>query len=262
MKDLKKNLNEVLGEIKNAEKAVFLSDFDGTLSKIARTPDKAVLAPGAKEVLEKLSQKVPVAIVSGRELKDVKEKVGINNLIYAGNHGAEWEINGKYFSLKFSQKTEQAVKSAKKDFEILAKNYPGIFVEEKKFAFSVHYRALDSKTAKKFLNDAQFVIEKIKKSGLAEVGYGKKVIDVKPSASGNKGLFVKFLLKSFKNSKKLTVIYLGDDKTDEDVFKALKNGITILVGHNKKSSAKYSLKNPTEVVAFLQKSYKIMVGDN
>ncbi len=66
--------------------AVFL-DYDGTLTPIVDTPDKAILSPQTRDVLIELSKKCVVGIISGRDMKNVKTLVGIDSLIYAGSHG-------------------------------------------------------------------------------------------------------------------------------------------------------------------------------
>lgn len=261
MKSLKENLDKVLSQIKKAEAILLLSDFDGTISNIAKTPDGAVLVAGGKEILAKLSEISVIGIVSGRGLENIKQKVSINNLIYAGNHGAEWEINGKKGAARFDKKTLRAIKSAREEFEVLAQKYPGVFVEEKGFAFSAHYRLAPLKKQKKFVEEAGIIARKFKKTKLVSFSPGKKVIDAKPASSPNKGTFAEFLINKLeKKGKKFLPVFLGDDHTDEDAFKVLKNGITIHVGKaSDRSRAKYFAKNPSEVVKFLEKVYNTIV---
>ena len=68
--------------------AVFY-DFDGTLSEIVEDPDAARLVDGAADALTSLSAACPVAILSGRDLADVRERIGLPGLWYAGSHGFE-----------------------------------------------------------------------------------------------------------------------------------------------------------------------------
>jgi alpha,alpha-trehalase len=261
MKNLKKNMPVVLRRFKKSENVLLISDFDGTLSPIAEKPEKALLPAKAKNILKNWSSVGPVAIVSGRSLRDVKAKVGIKNLIYAGNHGAEWQIDGKYDSLKFDPRIKKLIAAAKKEFKALVKKYPKSLIEDKKIAFSAHYRLLPTKKGRKFLKEAVELAKKYEKTGLISYSFGKKVIDIKPKTVVNKGVFCRFLLNHLEKEtgKKFEVMYLGDDVTDEDAFKEFKSGITVFVGPKKKSFANYSIKNPTEVIDFLEESCKIIV---
>lgn len=82
---------QIAERIRNADQVLLLSDFDGTLSPIVGRPEEAVLPDGTRRAIEALAahQRFGVAVVSGRALSDIKNKVGIQNITYAGNHGME-----------------------------------------------------------------------------------------------------------------------------------------------------------------------------
>lgn len=88
---------------------------------------------------------------------------------------------------------------------------------------------------------------------------GKKVFDIRPKVNWNKGSFAKLVINQIHMQTKTApvVVFIGDDKTDEDVFRILENDVTIHVGKKHQSRAKYYLKNPMEVVKFLQLLNKI-----
>ena len=96
-----------LAGVVGARRPVFFFDFDGTLSKIVNEPAAAALVDGAADTLEALASLYPVAVLSGRDLADVRERVGIPGLWYAGSHGFEMvSPDGVYHS---NQTAAQAI---------------------------------------------------------------------------------------------------------------------------------------------------------
>lgn len=132
--------DKIKDEIHQKHLALFF-DFDGTLSQIVERPELATLSKEIKQGLKKLSKTGTVAIISGRDLKDVMAKVGIENIYYAGSHGFEIEgpdnykfenDQGKRFT-KELDKTEDELKNLLKDIK-------GTIIERKKYAIAVHFR--------------------------------------------------------------------------------------------------------------------------
>jgi trehalose-phosphatase len=232
-------LSKITKEIQ-LKNCIFMFDFDGTLSKIAKTPEEAYLEESTKKTLRDLSKKNYLAIISGRELSDVKNKVGITGLIYAGNHGLEWEIGGKRNGIIIPLVAKNALEETKKIFKIVAKKYPGVLIEGKGFSLSVHYRKITQKKTKIFLQELKRNNYFINNSKLLSVTKGKKVLEIRPSVNWNKGMFIKFLLGQFNS--KFFPIYIGDDTTDETAFRILQKGITIRMGKKQQSYAKYFIK--------------------
>jgi trehalose 6-phosphate phosphatase len=89
------------------------------------------------------------------------------------------------------------------------------------------------------------------------VTQGRMVFEVRPSIKWDKGKALEFLLESLGYAGRADVlpVYIGDDRTDEDAFKALRRrgqGVGILVSkHPKETSASFSLQEPAEVMEFL-----------
>jgi trehalose-phosphatase len=215
-------------------------DFDGTISKIARTPEEAYLEESTKKILRNLIKKNYVAVISGRELSDVKNKVGLIGLIYAGNHGLEWEIGRKRDSILISLATKNALEETKKIFKIVIKKYPGVLIEAKGFSLSVHYRKLTQKKQRFFLQELKRNNYFIDNGKLFSITKGKKVLEIRPSINWNKGKFIKFLLGQFNG--KFFPFYVGDDITDETAFRILRKGITVRMGKKQQSLAHYFIK--------------------
>lgn len=234
-------------------------DYDGTLTPIVETPDKAVVAQETKDLLNRLS-KAPycrVAIISGRALKDLKSIVGLRDIIYVGNHGLEIEGPKIKFESPVALRYKRVIEHIKDDLQLKLSTTKGAFIEDKGLSLSVHYRLVDEKNIQGFLSifneitDPYIVRDKIK------ISSGKKVYEIRPPVIWDKGRVVLWLLarqQFLLGENKIFPVYIGDDVTDEEAFKVLRNkGISIFVGEPKKSNAQYYLKNTQEVKDFLSR---------
>lgn len=247
-----------------AGKYLFLFlDYDGTLVPIAKTPGRASISWKAKGLLKKLSETecCKIAIISGRALKDLKNRIKLSRIIYSGNHGLEIEGPQINFCTPVPPTYRLALERIKEELIKRISLVKGAFVEDKGLSLSLHYRLVaESKRAliKTFFHEVT-IFYKIK--GIIETKSGKMVLEVRPIVNWNKGKVVLWLLARQQFAllgKQIFPVYIGDDLTDEDAFKALKNkGLTIFVGTPKESYAKYYLKNPYEVIDFLGKISKI-----
>jgi alpha,alpha-trehalase len=231
--------------------AIFL-DYDGTLTPIVDTPEKAILPDKTREVLLNLSSKGAVGIISGRDMQNVKTLVGIDSLIYAGSHGFEITGPGKF--KESSSKGAAFLTSldrAQKKLEESIGQINGVLVERKKFAIAIHYRLVDPAN----VPDIEEAVDKINSLHKdLRKAYGKKVFELQPNMDWHKGKALLYLLEALGlNNEKVLPIYIGDDVTDEDAFRALKDkGIGVVVWDTPfPTAAKYSLKNTDEVRDFL-----------
>lgn len=254
--DLWKNLNKITALFKQSSVKILMLDFDGTLAPIVQSPEEAALSIKTKNLLQELSQKTNLylAIISGRKLKDIKEKIGLPNIIYGGNHGLEGEIFEKKYSFPITNTTISTLEKIQKRLDKISSQFKGTIVENKKLGLSFHYRLAEREQIPKCILLLNKALKLYVEKKLVSVIAGKKVLEIVPNVNWNKGHFADLVIKQIKGKtrKHPVVIVIGDDKTDEDAFKYLKNDITIVVGKSHQSTAKYYLKNPTEVVKFLQ----------
>lgn len=233
-------------------------DYDGTLTPIVETPDKAVISEERKDLLDKLSTGpyCKVAIISGRSLSDIKALVGLKDIIYAGNHGLEIEGPKIKFESQVSPKLKSIIRHIYEDALSKLSKIKGVLIEDKGLTISVHYRLVDKKDIQEFLSifaeitDPYIVRDKIK------INSGKKVYEIRPPAMWDKGKVVLWLLARqhfLLERNEILPVYIGDDVTDEDAFKVLKKkGLTVFVGERATSEAQYYLKTTEEVTEFLK----------
>ncbi|MFQ5998055.1 MAG: trehalose-phosphatase [Candidatus Bathyarchaeia archaeon] len=200
-------------------------DLDGTLAAIRKNPRSVRLSKVSIALLERLAklEKFHVSVISGRSIDDLKHLVPVKNIYLAGNHG--FEIRGPNFSF-IHEKTvifTSAVKHFCKEASSLTKAFPGLRIENKEITASIHLRVLRPKNRVLASKKLKEIAKRFKNLIAKE---GKSVIDIMPAIDWNKGRACRFLMSSFGSG---LPIYFGDDRTDEDAFASLEQGITVLV---------------------------------
>lgn len=231
-------------------KLILLLDYDGTLTSIAKHPRLAVLVKKQRKILKRLTvhPNIKAVIVSGRKLSDVKSMIGIPRFTCVGNHGCEIALAGKRIVHPSARRFAPLLKRIRKELSAKLK-IKGVFFEDKEFTLSIHYRLAVKRDLSRF---KRFFYEAIRPwKEKVKITTGKKVYEIQPPFDLDKGKAVIFLIRKLGLSKYFP-IYIGDDKTDEDAFKVLKEkGITIRVGRCRKSAAKYYVSNIADVYKYL-----------
>jgi trehalose-phosphatase len=237
---------------------LLLLDYDGTLTPIAETPEKAVISKEAKELLQKLSGSsyCALGIISGRPVEDVKNIVGIRDIIYAGNHGLEIEGPKIKFESQVPPRLKSVIRNIAEEMPKRLSVINGVLIEDKGLTLSIHYRLVDRKDMPAFEQIFSEVTGPYIICGKIKISSGKEVYEIKPPVKWDKGKVVLWLMarQQFASAEKMVFpVYIGDDITDEDAFKVLKEkGLTVFVGEPGSSIADYYLKNTEEVTRFLR----------
>lgn len=225
-------------------------DFDGTLVPIQENPSSVFLGNEIRSLIDDLSkmESVTVAIVSGRSLDDLIEKVGLGDLVYVGNHGLDIRGPGlRKIDVKALQK-QRVVEKAFGLCQALLGKFSGIFIEDKILSFAIHYRNLEPGRVQDLLFALKVIVSEL---GDLVIKTGKCLFEIFPSVETNKFTAFSWVASQTGNDSNVGKIYLGDDDTDEDVFSSLKDGIGIRVGLEDASSSNFFLKDPLEVEEFL-----------
>lgn len=232
-------------------------DYDGTLTPIVGNPDKAIITPKIKELLKRLSKSrrcVP-AIITGRSLKDIRKKIGLKNIIYAGNHGLQIDGPKIKFRASIGPDYKTILQTIKRKMNKKLSEIKGVLPEDKGLSLSLHYRLVSRKQIPFVKTSFYEAAAPYCKSGKIKTKTGKKVLEIRPAVKWDKGKAVMWLLKSLSatSDSSFVPIYIGDDSTDEDAFKALKNkGLTVIVGRNTKSYAQYYIRSTRETLDFIR----------
>ncbi|WP_109110844.1 trehalose-phosphatase [Azospirillum sp. TSO35-2] len=232
--------------------ALFL-DYDGTLAAIAPRPELAVMPDGARAVVRRLAALCPVAFVSGRDLDDLTAMVAVDGLVYAGSHG--FDLRGPNLQRQIGVDYLADLDGAERLLRDRLAGLTGVLLERKRFAIAIHTRQADP-AHKPAVADTVRAVAKAQPR-LRMTG-GKELYELRPNLPWDKGRAVLALLEELGLEEAGTVpVYIGDDETDEDAFRALADrgaggGIGIRVMETPApTAATWSLHDPDEAVAFL-----------
>jgi len=230
--------------------AVFL-DYDGTLTPIVSHPEDASLSDSMRQTLRSLAARLPVAILSGRDLDDVRGRVLVDGIVYAGSHGFDIAGAGG-LRRELGDAYLPVLDAAENELREALDDIAGAQLERKHFSVAAHYRNVNENDAGRVALAVHAVAAK---HGQLRRIDGKKVYELLPDIDWSKGKAVLWLLETLEVDRgKALPIYIGDDRTDEDAFCTLeKRGIGILVSEQPQATAaSYWLKNPDEVECFLR----------
>lgn len=217
-------------------------------------PTAAHISVEMRQAVAKLAEHCLVVVISGRDLEDVKERVGLDHLIYSGSHG--FEISGPDELHTVSQEATRFLSildQAHRDLQESLRTVPGAYIERKKFSIAVHSR----RVAEPERAQVEAAIDRgAKKHPKLRKTKGKMVFELQPRIDWNKGKAILWIMEAMKLDSQSTLpIYLGDDVTDEDAFRVLPpQGIGLVVkGGTHQTCADYSLEDTEAVRVFLNR---------
>ncbi len=237
---------------------VVMLDVDGTLAPIAQRPGDAEVPLETRRAVSALAvaSGVVVVLVSGRSAADARRMVGVANVWVVGNHGYE-TIGPDGETLIDSQVAayQPLIAQAGRRIQPRLAGVPGVIFEDKGWTLSIHYRLADQALVPKVRAALE---ETVAALGL-RLTEGKMILEVRPPGQINKGTAVLTLgrsLGAFTDHGAL--VFIGDDRTDEDAFRALrsrgKTSVTVRVSDEETTStaAEYWVRDPSEVRVFLE----------
>ena len=245
-----KDAMEWLEEQDRVDNLILFLDFDGTLAPIVERPGDARPLEGVPELVEKLGQELPVAVISGRGLDDVMERLGAKGIYYSGSHGMEFADHDGH---RDESEEVRALLPALEEVEGRLRKVFGddeaLEIERKRFGVAVHFRRKPRARQKV----EQVLAEAVGTEPRLKMGFGKMVREVQPDVDQHKGTALRKIADQMGETSGRPV-YIGDDKTDEDAFEAVADeGFGILVAEEqRRSAATLRLETPQAVRAFLQ----------
>ena len=238
---------------------MLLLDIDGTLSPIAPRPDVAIVPAATQRVLKELArrQDVHIAVISGRSVLDARRLVGVSGLWTIGNHGFEVAPPDQPPSvredvLQFGERVRAAGTRA----IALGERVKGVVVEDKRWTLSVHYRLADPEAVPRLTDEVHAIA---REHGLV-VTHGKKILELRPPIQIDKGSAAVELANELGAlDDGASLMGAGDDRTDEDMFRALRarmpSCVTVRVGDDAsahETAAEFRIPDPAAMRELLE----------
>lgn len=214
-------------------------DYDGTLAPLVDSPADAAMRPSTRRLLKLACRLYPCIVVTGRARNDAAARLrNIDLCRVVGNHGAEPSPHGKAMRRRVQQwMPELTARLSQRQ---------GVIIEDKGFSVALHYRqARERNATRRVVLSAARALEEVRLVG------GKLVVNCLVPGAPHKGLALERERTHFACD---TVIYVGDDETDEDVFQIDRPGqlLSVRVGRRKTSAAPYYIRNQAEIDRLLE----------
>jgi trehalose 6-phosphate phosphatase len=209
-------------------------DFDGTLAPIVDRPEDAAMRPRTRRLLAAVSRRYPVVVISGRARTDIRARlggIGVRQVI--GNHGIEP-----------AHATDRLARQVRKWIPPLRARlapFQGVRIEDKGYSVAVHYRTSRRKRlARQAILEAASSLERVRIIG------GKMTLNILPEGAPHKGIAIEQARSRLACD---TIIYVGDDETDEDVFNLDQPGrlLSVRVGRGRSSAASYYIRDQAAI---------------
>ena len=232
-----------------AQPLLCLFDFDGTLAPLVSDPEAVLLQPDVQAQLQALQQRAPVGIVTGRALADLRPRLAFAPDYLIGNHGLEGvpvvPATSAMAAVALDDLHAQVERWKAQLEPAVALLDPGIRIEDKHYSLSLHYlHAQHRQQAERAVREC---IEALQPP--PRIIHGKCLFNVLPAGGGDKGSAVRALLAAAGIAQAL---YVGDDQTDEDVFRLNQPGLfTVHVGDDDRSAAQWLLHDQPQVMQLL-----------
>jgi len=241
-------LSEIDRLLDDGGRLLIATDFDGTLCELGDIPADVHLASSMLDSLRRLHacNLVTMVVISGRALSDLHRRLPLD-IIMAGNHGLEITGGGMNFEHNGARQLRFAITGACEALTRLHWRWPAIWIEDKEFSATLHFRKVDQNHHGRLLFDAR--------SCLAAFGphlalrVGKQALEIRPNVKWNKGDALQYIRGGIGPFR--ATICMGDGRTDESMFRANPKGVNIRIGHSVHSAANEYLANPDEVAILL-----------
>lgn len=222
---------------------LLIFDFDGVLAPLVDDRNAAIPAPSTRKLLTALARRAPIAVVTGRGRKDVLGRLEIRPRYTAGNHGIEGLAVFRERLRQARRLTARWSRDLRLD-DSLKQN--GVDIEDKTLSLTLHYREAGNRPrARKAILAAAARL-----TPPPHLVLGKMVVNFVPEASPHKGDAARAILK---HSRYRRAIFVGDDRTDENVFQLQDPRILgIRVGYRSGSAAEWFIGSQKETDRLLR----------
>ena len=248
------DVKQAISERPAGTRLLFLSDYDGTLAEFH--PDPTIPRPTAQtaELLCKLASRgdVSFGIVSGRRISDLRTRTQLPSRAYlAGLHGMEIEVGARRWQHPDLEAARQYVRSLYERLDAV-RSIPGLLLEDKHASVAVHVRAVPPAMQTEAILKADACADEWLSGGKLRRLPGNLVVEYLPNIAAHKGDATKWIAQDVEErcGQPAWIVFVGDDVTDEDAFKVITDGISVLVG-SRATAATHRVANTNDVCSLL-----------
>ena len=244
-------LRLVLQSLCRKSKILVALDFDGTLAPLVDNPEDSRMIAPARQAMEKLTalSGVSVAIVTGRAIDSVKRVADpLKEWFLVGSHGIEVLSPGDVTNYATPWLVPADLTEA---FDAVVNAHPGTRLEHKPFGLALHTRGVEQPVAQAAESAAHQVCDAWGGDLVVRTGHGIVECSIQEATKGDG---IEEIRRRLRPS---AVLFAGDDRTDEDGFRALgETDISIKVGQGE-TDARFQLDGPSDLAELLQLVYRI-----
>jgi trehalose 6-phosphate phosphatase len=251
--EVRSRYEELRDWLAGADGLVLGLDFDGTLAPIVEDHTEAAMTAESRAAVDRLAEHpgVGLAVVSGRALDDLTGRVGLDGVVYAGNHGLELGYDGERTVHPDVEGVGPAIDRLRAELDERLGDVPGYAVENKRVTATVHFRTVPEEHVSRVVETVEAVVDGADDLRVSE---GREIREVRPAVEWDKGRVMELLAATAPDGWR--VMYVGDDTTDEDAFRAIQpDGVGVHVASSEheavETDADYRLDGQTDVSRFL-----------
>jgi trehalose 6-phosphate phosphatase len=254
-----KSERELSQWVSEAERLWLFLDYDGTLVKFSRAPDIILPDPKVIELIKRFvsSNRIRLAIVSGRRLRDIQTLLPVPGIFLAGTYGIELLTpEGERIQREDYALIRPYLDNLKPHWEEIIDGHSGFYLEDKGWALALHARFASPREATRVISSIQQTLDQELITSQYRLIKYNKFLEVS-STMANKGKTVSFLLNSFPMPG-ARLVYIGDDDNDSEAFESIHShgGIAISVaqyfGYIRSTGGDYVMKSPKAVRKWLE----------
>jgi trehalose-phosphatase len=242
---------QLLARYGRGHKLVLLFDYDGTLVPLAPRPHLARLAPERRRLLKLLARypRLVVGIISGRQIEDLANLVGLPALYYSGTSGLELALGGVRIEHPEAAKGRALIAEVVPRLEAIAARYPGVWVEHKSLGIALHYFSVAGPQQEALRAEAELVLHSW--TGRLRVVEGPRGMEITPALGWTKGSALSRIVT--QAGSPALALYAGNDRNDQDALEqvAALGGIAIGVGPRAPLAAQHRVPDPAALWQFL-----------
>lgn len=249
-----RQLADIVRDSAGARPLILMIDCDGLLASVVDQPEPYVLDEGTRLTLERVARTHPLYVISAREPQDIRARLRIEEAQYIGGLGFDLMDALPEIDRQALDEAVGELETAANELEHWLDYIEGVVIERRKFSFALHYRMVDKEDLQQINAAASDVLERYASLNWRK---GKKVIEFVPDMPWDKGLCIRALLVRLQETMgdgQLYPVFVGDDPSDEDVFRSLDpaQGAGVLMAERERdSTAQFRLCDREAVRVFL-----------